>query len=93
VQQLNKGELAAKIAEKTSTSKKAAEAALNAFTETVAEALQSGNKVSVLGFGTFEARARGERTGKNPRTGAEILIPATTAPVFKAGKALKELVK
>ena len=89
---MNKGELIAKIAEESKLTKKAAEAALDAFTSSVTGALKKGEKVQLVGFGTFEVRHRAARKGRNPQTKAEIKIPASKAPVFKAGKALKELV-
>ena len=89
---MNKGELIAKIAEESKLTKKAAEAALDAFISSVWEALTKGDKVQLVGFGTFEVRQRAARKGRNPQTKAEIKIPASKAPVFKAGKALKETV-
>ncbi len=89
---MNKGELIAKIAEESKLTKKAAEAALDAFTSSVTGALKKGEKVQLVGFGTFEVRQRAARKGRNPQTKAEIKIPASKAPVFKAGKALKETV-
>ena len=89
---MNKGELIAKIAEESKLTKKAAEAALDAFVSSVEGALKKGEKVQLVGFGTFEVRQRAARKGRNPRTKAEIKIPASKAPVFKAGKALKETV-
>ena len=89
---MNKGELIAKIAEESKLTKKAAEAALDAFTASVTEALKAGERVQLVGFGTFEVRHRAARKGRNPQTKAEIKIPASKAPVFKAGKALKETV-
>lgn len=89
---MNKGELIAKIAEESKLTKKAAEAALDAFTTSVTDALKKGEKVQLVGFGTFEVRQRAARKGRNPQTKAEIKIPASKAPVFKAGKALKETV-
>ena len=89
---MNKAELIAKIAEESKLTKKAAETALDAFVTSVEEALKSGEKVQLVGFGTFEVRERAARKGRNPQTKAEIKIPASKAPVFKAGKALKELV-
>ena len=89
---MNKAELVAAIAAKTGESKKATEAAVNAFTESVAEALKGGDKVQLVGFGSFEVRKRAARKGRNPQTKEEIKIPASKAPVFKAGKALKDLV-
>lgn len=89
---MNKAELVAKIAEKSELTKKDAEKALNAFIEVVQEALKNGDKVQLVGFGTFEVRERAERKGRNPQTREEITIPASKAPIFKAGKALKDLV-
>ncbi|CCZ55748.1 histone family protein DNA-binding protein [Clostridium sp. CAG:1219] len=89
---MNKAELIAKIAEESKLTKKAAETALDAFMTTVEGALKKGEKVQLVGFGTFEVRQRAARKGRNPQTKAEIKIPASKAPVFKAGKALKELV-
>ena len=89
---MNKGELIAKIAEESKLTKKAAETALDAFVKSVEGALKNGEKVQLVGFGTFEVRQRAARKGRNPQTKAEIKIPASKAPVFKAGKALKELV-
>jgi len=87
---MNKTELVSSIAEKGNLSKKDAEKALNAFMESVEEALGNGDKVQLVGFGTFEVRERAERKGRNPQTKEEITIPATKAPVFKVGKALKD---
>ena len=89
---MNKAELVSKMAEKSELTKKEAEAALNAFMKSVEEALVEGDKVQLVGFGSFEVRKRAARKGRNPQTGAEIKIPASKAPVFKAGKALKDLV-
>ena len=89
---MNKAELIAKIAEESKLTKKAAETALDAFVTSVEEALKNGEKVQLVGIGTFEVRERAARKGRNPQTKAEIKIPASKAPVFKAGKALKELV-
>ena len=90
--EINKAELIAKISEESKLTKKAAETALDAFVTSVEEALKNGEKVQLVGFGTFEVRERAARKGRNPQTKAEIKIPASKAPVFKAGKALKELV-
>ena len=90
---MNKTDLINSIAQKSGLSKKNSEAALNAFISTVEEALQNGEKVVLVGFGTFEVRQRAARKGRNPQTREEILIPASKAPVFKAGKGLKEKVK
>lgn len=89
---MNKAELIAKVAEESKLTKKAAETAINAFVTSVEGALKKGEKVQLVGFGTFEVRQRAARKGRNPQTKAEIKIPASKAPVFKAGKALKELV-
>ena len=89
---MNKSELVAAIAEKAELSKKDAEKAVKAFTDTVAEQLKAGEKIQLVGFGTFEVAERAARTGKNPQTGAAIKIPASKAPKFKAGKALKDTV-
>lgn len=88
---VNKAELVAKIAEKGQLTKKDAEAALNAFMESVEEALVGGDKVQLVGFGTFDVRERKPRQGRNPRNPEQVIdIPASKAPVFKAGKTLKE---
>ena len=87
---MNKAALIAKIAEKSALNKKQAEAALNAFEETVIEALKEGDKVQLMGFGTFEVRERAAHTGRNPATGEAIEIPASKSPVFKAGKGFKD---
>ncbi len=89
---MNKSDLIAAIAAKTGETKKSAEASLNAMTEAVTEALVKGDKVQLVGFGSFEVRKRAARKGRNPQTKEEIKIPASKAPVFKAGKALKDLV-
>ena len=89
---MNKAELVAAMAEKTELSKKDAEAALKAFTDVVAEELKKGEKIQLVGFGTFEVSERAERTGRNPQSGKEMVIPASKAPKFKAGKALKDMV-
>ncbi len=89
---MNKSELVDAMAKKSGLSRKDTEAALGAFTETVANALKKGDKVQLIGFGTFEVTRRAAREGKNPQTGAKIKIPASKAPKFKAGKALKDTV-
>ena len=89
---MNKSELIAAIAAKTGETKKNAEATVNAFIEVVTETLVEGDKIQLVGFGSFEVRKRAARKGRTPRTKAEIKIPASKAPVFKAGKALKDLV-
>lgn len=86
---MNKTELVAAVAAKTAMSKKDAEKALSAVLETVAETMAAGEKVQLVGFGTFEAKERKERTAKNPRTGETVSVPATRVPAFKAGQALK----
>ena len=90
---MNKAELVASVAEKANLTKKDAEAAVNAFVASVEEALVKEEKVQLIGFGTFETRNRKARTGRNPRKpGETIEIAASKAPVFKAGKALKDAV-
>ena len=89
---MNKTELIAAIAAKTGETKKDAEATLNAFVNVVSETLAKGDKVQLVGFGSFEVRKRAARKGRNPQTKEEIKIPASKAPVFKAGKALKDAV-
>ena len=90
---MNKTELVNAIAAKTGLSKKDSDAALAATVEAITEALKAGDKVALIGFGTFEVRERSARTGKNPATGETIQIAACKAPAFKAGKALKDAVK
>ncbi len=90
VTKVNKSELITSMAEKSKLTKKDAETALKAFIESVEEALEGGEKVQLVGFGTFETRERAERVGRNPRTKEEITIPASIAPVFKAGKETKK---
>ena len=89
---MNKAELVAAIAAKTGDTKKAAELAVNAFVQVVTETLKKGDKVQLVGFGSFEVRKRAARKGRNPQTKQEIKIPASKAPVFKAGKAFKNTV-
>ena len=89
---MNKTDLINSIAAKSGLNKKNSEAALNAFIESVEGALKGGEKVVLVGFGTFEVRKRAKRKGRNPQTKEEITIPASNAPVFKAGKGLKEKV-
>lgn len=89
---MNKVELIAAVTEKTGLSKKDAEKAVSAVLESVVEAVSTGDKVQLVGFGTFEVRERGERTGRNPRTKEAITIPASKQPVFKAGKSFKDAV-
>ena len=90
---MNKTELVAAIAEKTELSKKDAEKALKAFVDVVTEELTKGEKIQLVGFGTFESKARAARDGKNPQTGEAIKIAACKVPAFKAGKAFKDLLK
>lgn len=87
---MNKATLITKIAEKSELNKKQAEAALAAFTDTVVEALKEGDKVQLMGFGTFELKERAARTGRKPSTGETIEIPAKKSPIFKAGKGFKD---
>ena len=87
---MNKTELVAAMADQAGLSKKDAEKALKAFTDVVAEELKKGEKIQLVGFGTFEVSERAARTGRNPQTGAEMTIAASKAPKFKAGKALKD---
>ena len=87
---MNKTELVAAIADKAGIAKKDAEKALSAFLDTVAEELKKGEKIALVGFGTFEVSERPEREGRNPQTKQTIKIAASKSPVFKAGKALKD---
>ncbi len=89
---MNKSDLIAVIAEKAELTKKDADKALGAFIDGVTEALVNGDKVVLVGFGSFETKTRAARKGKNPQTGAEINIPASTVPAFKAGRGLKDAV-
>lgn len=89
---MNKTDLVAAVAAKAELSKKDAEAAVAATVAAITEALADGDKVSLVGFGTFEVRKRAARQGQNPRTGEKIKIKAAKAPAFKAGKALKDAV-
>ena len=89
---MNKNELVASVAEKAGLTKKDAEKAVNALFESVQQALVEGNKVQMIGFGTFEVKERAARTGRNPQTNETIQIPASKNPAFKAGKALKDAV-
>ncbi|MGP1406767.1 HU family DNA-binding protein [Selenomonas sp.] len=89
---MNKTELVANVAEKAGLTKKDAEKALGAVIESIEEALVEGDKIQLIGFGTFEVKDRAARTGRNPQTGKEIKIAASKNPVFKAGKALKDAV-
>ena len=89
---MNKTQLIEAVAAKADLKKKDAEAAVNAVTAAIAEALKAGDKVQLVGFGTFEGKAREAREGRNPRTGEKITIAASTHPAFTAGKALKDSV-
>lgn len=89
---MNKAELIAAVAAKTGATKKSAEEAVNAFTDVVTEELKKGEKVQLVGFGSFEVIKRAARKGRNPQTKEEIKIPASKAPKFKPGKALKDIV-
>lgn len=89
---MKKSELVAVMAEKAGLKKVDAEKALNAFVDAVTEALAKDDKIALVGFGTFETKKRAARKGKNPQTGAEISIAASTVPSFKAGKGLKDAV-
>jgi len=90
---MNKQELIATVAEKTELTKKDAEKAVNAIVASIGEALAQGEKVQLVGFGTFEIRERAARKGRNPQTGEEINIAAAKVPVFKAGKQLRSTVE
>ena len=89
---MNKAELVDAVAAKTGATKKDTEATVKAFVDAVTEALKKGDKVQLIGFGSFEVRKRAARKGRNPQTGEEIKIAASKSPVFKAGKALKDAV-
>lgn len=90
---MNKAELVSKMAEKSGLTKKEAEAALNAFMSSVQDALVNNEKVQLVGFGTFETRESAARQGRNPRDPEQVIdIPASKAPVFKAGKGLKDII-
>ncbi len=89
---MKKAELIAAVVEKTGLTKKDAEKAVNAVLDTVVETVAAGDKVALVGFGTFESRKREGRVGQNPQTGEKIDIPATTVPAFKAGQAFKSAV-
>ena len=90
---MNKTELINEVAEKACITKKATEMVINAWVGSITEALAAGDKVSIIGFGTFEVKERKAREGMNPRTGEKITIEGYKAPVFKAGKQLKTMVK
>ena len=89
---MNKAELIAAVAEKAGLSTKDSEAVVNAALDAITAALQEGDKVQLVGFGSFEVKSRAARTGRNPKTKETIEIPASKVPVFKAGKALKDIV-
>ena len=89
---MNKNELVAAMAKKSSLSRKDCEAALNAFVSAIREALKSGDKVHLVGFGTFEVKKRAARIGRNPTTKEPMDIPASKQPTFRSGEALKETV-
>ena len=89
---MTKAELVTMVAEKADLTKKDAEKAISALVESISETLAKGEKIQLVGFGTFEVAERAARTGKNPQTGETITVPAKKAPAFKAGKALKDAV-
>ena len=89
---MNKGELVDKVAEKAAVTKKQADAVITATIESIMEAVSGGDKVTLVGFGSFEPRERKAREGRNPKTGDTMLIPATKVPAFSAGKLFKEMV-
>lgn len=89
---MNKTELIAAVAEKTDISKKDADAAVSAVLGAITDALKAGDKIQLVGFGTFEVRNRAAKQGRNPRTGETMTVPASKVPAFKAGKALKDAV-
>lgn len=89
---MNKTELVSRVAEKAEVTKKEAEKVIGALFASIEEALENGDKVQLVGFGTFEVRDRAARTGRNPKTGEEITIAAAKVPAFKPGKALKDAV-
>lgn len=90
---MNKAALAAKVAEKTGITKKQATELLDTFVDTITEEIASGEKVSIVGFGTFEVKERASHIGRNPATGEAMQINTTKSPVFRAGKSLKDAVK
>ncbi len=90
---MNKSEFVKKVSEKTGFTQKDTEKFFKAHNDTIMETLSEGEKIQVVGFGTYETRERKEREGRDPRTGKVVFIPATRVPVFKAGKALKDVVK
>jgi DNA-binding protein HU-beta len=89
---MNKGELVDKVAEKSGVTKKQADSVLSAAIEAIMETVSKGDKVTLVGFGSFERRDRKEREGRNPKTGETMVIPATKVPAFSAGKQFKEMV-
>ncbi len=89
---MNKGELVEAIADRAAVSRKEAEVVLNAALETIVDAVSEGNKVTLVGFGSFESRVRQAREGRNPQTGQKMTIPETVVPAFSAGKLFKEKV-
>lgn len=89
---MNKTELVNAVAEKADFSKKDADKAVAAVLDSITDALAQGDKVQIVGFGTFEVRARAEKQGRNPKTGEAMIVPASNLPAFRAGKALKEAV-
>lgn len=89
---MNKAELVADVADRAGLTKRDAEKAVNAVVDSIEDALTKGDKVSLVGFGTFEVRTRAARTGRNPRTGQSLEISSSKVPAFKAGKALKDTV-
>ncbi len=89
---MNKGELVDEIAQRASVTKKQADAVLTAAIDAIMDAVSNGDKVTLVGFGSFEARERQEREGRNPKTGEKMTIPATKVPAFSAGKLFKEKV-
>ncbi|NER78954.1 MAG: HU family DNA-binding protein [Leptolyngbya sp. SIO1D8] len=89
---MNKGELVDKVAEKSGVTKKQADSVLTAAIEAIMETVSEGDKVTLVGFGSFERRDRKEREGRNPKTGETMIIPATKVPAFSAGKQFKEMV-
>lgn len=90
---MTKTDLVDQVAAKTNLTKKDAAAAVDAVFASITESLAQGEKVQIIGFGSFEVRERAERTGRNPQTGAEMTIPAKSVPAFKAGKQLKDAVE
>ena len=89
---MNKTQVVDAVAQKSGLNKREAEAAVNAMTAVIADELKAGNKVQLIGFGTFEVKARAERNGRNPKTGETITIAASKTPSFSAGKALKDAI-